>query len=385
MRPKAFISLLVTSYLVATADSAASSRKAVSSVERHLLRRDSRDGPASATDQNPLLGLMPNISAAADAPNMSVSASETLIKPSVQNDVGFETRMSFEDACKDIVSFLKQSSRLQTFKSLGPGLSGMREDAVLLLGTEHVLCQLDNFLLHGQTANPDRRFLVASLDDKVYEFCKELRRPKLTCLDLRHWIPDVNESNPHNIRSNNAGFMTCLYKMIVWSKPVLLTKVLDALPPEVLVGVFDADVVLTKGPDGDILDWARKNWKPEWRLLAGTDTDNDSNTGSVIGFATEETRAMAETWVTHASDAPHPHDFWGDQNGFNNMNRDNRQANASFWKNKVYNMPWQVLGQHGHMGPYGCHFNMVSVKAESMRKLDVWKPTYAGCESPLKK
>merc|ERR1719420_836843 len=88
-----------------------------------------------------------------------------------------------------------------------------------------------------------------NLDVESYEFCVNRAKNsnvKLNCVDLSTWLPNVNEDQ------TRIEFGDCKYNLLVWTKPAVLLRAVEARTKGILL--LDLDVLI----HDDLPKWCRE-------------------------------------------------------------------------------------------------------------------------------
>lgn len=280
-------------------------------------------------------------------------------------------------SCKDKTGFLVNLS-----DSLDKGrislitevFAKQNESVVALISTRHILCILDNWFVHAEHALGSQVPVIhIALDPEVQRFCMQRHQSiamRLTCLDLSGWMPDVDEGNLGN-RNSNAGLGSCIYQMIVWTKPLFLMHAANVSKYGVLM--VDSDVLMF----GNIVHWLqdfKAHRPPTEVLITGQEGRAGWNTGTV--FATQASVELLQKWLKVA---PMTARSWSaDQAGlFQLMD----WYDAHSLQCPVATIPKEVVGECGQYSHtnLAAHFNCAHDKIAAMRSARLWQPVAPDC------
>eukprot|EP00413_Alexandrium_margalefii_P023308 CAMPEP_0204563304 /NCGR_PEP_ID=MMETSP0661-20131031/34235_1 /ASSEMBLY_ACC=CAM_ASM_000606 /TAXON_ID=109239 /ORGANISM="Alexandrium margalefi, Strain AMGDE01CS-322" /LENGTH=360 /DNA_ID=CAMNT_0051570851 /DNA_START=49 /DNA_END=1127 /DNA_ORIENTATION=- len=170
---------------------------------------------------------------------------------------------------------------------------------MLIVGTRHTTCMTDNFLVHADSLTTPSPIVHVALDSLAHRSCTEHFQPRsrsLACVDLSSWLPiDVSSYGPTTSLSDNVGFGTCAYRLIAWTKPLLLKVALSATPQRIFL--IDTDVILY----ADLAGWIERNAREDSLLVAGDEYMRRlPNTGTLVTDAAS--RPLLDLWLARAGD-----------------------------------------------------------------------------------
>eukprot|EP00450_Noctiluca_scintillans_P034983 CAMPEP_0194538812 /NCGR_PEP_ID=MMETSP0253-20130528/78495_1 /TAXON_ID=2966 /ORGANISM="Noctiluca scintillans" /LENGTH=260 /DNA_ID=CAMNT_0039384993 /DNA_START=92 /DNA_END=871 /DNA_ORIENTATION=+ len=239
------------------------------------------------------------------------------------------------------------------------------ETYMMLVSSQHVFCMLDNFILHADGPLKGRTVVHFALDGIMQNYCQ--RRAKtvsfhMICLDFSGLVPDVDQ----NVKSrdmDNAGFGSCVYKMMIWARPVILLHAARVARRGVLS--MDDDIVLFRGEDGSIMDWVERHRRHDVQLVGGCAGPCMFPNGGTI-FVNRNSTSLIEQWLSQAPKIDEP---TGDQAGLHALLR----SNKTYWLPKIQIIERAVLGQNGRVdGVYGTHFDALPSKVDVMKERGMW-------------
>lgn len=238
---------------------------------------------------------------------------------------------------------------------------------------------LRNFIVHAQRAskkdNSSLTVVSVALDNTSMTDCETAQGKytkdlfRVTCVNVSGWLPRVFFSGPaeHQRRvDGSVGCGSCVYNMILWTKPTLLQAATSEMSEEQGVLMLDLDIVLYHNP----LDHIRRTFpsRSTSTLLTARERTGKANTGAV--FATGKSEVILDRWTKHA-------DYFlqadtGDQAALQDLLL--RLEMRSKWEK----IPLNIIGQYGGKGEIGTHYNgYAGNKAAGMYKSGDWKPNEA--------
>lgn len=284
-------------------------------------------------------------------------------------------------SCKDKEGFLAnltyglQSDRLSL---INRAFANQNNTVVTLVSTRHILCILDNWFVHAEKALGSQvPVVVIALDSEAQNFCTRqhgIITMRLTCVDFSGWMPDIGEGNVGK-KNSNAGFGSCIYQMIVWTKPFFLMHAANVSR----YGVFmvDSDVIML----GNLVSWLKDfnaNLMKHQVLITGQEGNAGWNTGTV--FATRASVAVIEKWLNFAPLTGRS--LSADQAGFFKLMEQYADHKVPY---PLAVIPKQVVGECGHHSKtdLAVHFNCKHDKIAAMRLAGLWKPLSPECGENL--
>lgn len=232
-------------------------------------------------------------------------------------------------------------------------------DQVLVVGSNSTVCQFHNFVAHAAALGAKSSIVHAALDASAQQACEKRRSQgglQLTCLDLSDWLPLQDDSFPGAVT-----YESCLWYEMVWTKPFLLWKAVQATPQNVLL--LDLDMVL----HGDVLAYCREHRQSASKLLFAREDGGTFNSGTL--FANRASARFLETWISHAGAA-----LVGTQ-----MALTNTMTSARWISESIQIIPRDIIGQCGLKGQLATHFNCVDDKISRMKEVHMWAPGVEGC------
>mmetsp|Transcript_132573 Transcript_132573/g.412191 ORF Transcript_132573/g.412191 Transcript_132573/m.412191 type:complete len:349 (+) Transcript_132573:57-1103(+) len=245
---------------------------------------------------------------------------------------------------------------------------------MLIVGTRHTTCMTDNFLVHADSLTTPSPIVHVALDSLAHRSCTEHFQPRsrsLACVDLSSWLPiDVSSYGPTTSLSDNVGFGTCAYRLIAWTKPLLLKVALSATPQRIFL--IDTDVILY----ADLAGWIERNAREDSLLVAGDEYMRRlPNTGTLVTDAAS--RPLLDLWLARAGDPddhmPATGARFADQGGLVRLLRTRQDFNHT-----VQLVPRAVLGLCGGKGRYASHYTCVD-KIAAMQARGEWTPWLDRC------
>uniref|UniRef100_A0A7S4PS05 Nucleotide-diphospho-sugar transferase domain-containing protein n=2 Tax=Alexandrium monilatum TaxID=311494 RepID=A0A7S4PS05_9DINO len=251
---------------------------------------------------------------------------------------------------------------------------------MLIVGTRHTICMTDNFVARADTLSTRVPIVHVALDSVAHQACVDDIRPRaetcLACIDLSRWLPlNVSNYGPAATRLDSIGFGTCAYRLIAWTKPVLLKIAVSATRHRFLM--IDTDVVLY----GDLVRWIGEHMDSRALLITGGEAMQDGrwqpNTGtmSINGSSVP----LLDAWLARAGD---PDDFgiftagkYADQGGLVRLL--NATPNV---RGAVQIMPRSVVGECSERGRFATHYNCIDGKIWTMQNRGEWSPRTKACQ-----
>jgi hypothetical protein len=291
----------------------------------------------------------------------------------------------FPSASRDLDK-LRSSFKEEWRKQMGEAFRGAVGIPLVAFTSRHEICVAESFLANVESAVPGTSIVMAGLDAESSAFCSDMKGEmdhlSLNCLDLSGWIDGI-ESGPGGIRNSNAGYLSDVYKRIVWAKPLLLLEAAQAGPEQGVV-LMDVDIVL----HGDLLKYIQTHLLTGTLLAVGCEGEScniddarkgQANTGTV--WASRTSADLLKRWFeTEVSELAADEDTKaGDQKFLAHLRR--QDDNASQWLQFI---PFEVAHGCGVKGKFptqlATHYNCVGGKIGSMKKNDDWKPVRDECK-----
>jgi hypothetical protein len=248
---------------------------------------------------------------------------------------------------------LQQTYRDQFESRVEAVFGSVEGPAYLTVGEARSHALLRNFLAHVQqvTAGDGVHSTVVAveLDDDGYERCTEAAlhyshaRLDIRCVSLAGWLPGEFFGS-----GVNAGPWTCVYNMIIWTKPEIFLTAVNASDHNIML--IDTDVVIYH----DMFKLGEEAFKnnTDAKLAVAHEIRGyrNPNTGVVLG--TKEGLGMLEWWTYENINCVNQ--FAGDQAAFANLAKFG--DNLHFWKQlAVIRVP--EVGQCGNRGNWATHYN----------------------------
>jgi len=177
-------------------------------------------------------------------------------------------------------------------------------------------------------------------------------RLDIRCISLAGWLP--SEFFGAGI---NSGPSTCVYNMIIWSKPDIFLTATKASDHDVLL--IDTDVMIYHDMF-KLRDEAFRNYTDG--LMAVTHElhgRRNPNTGAVYG--TKRGIDMIERWSEENINCVN--EFAGDQTAFGNL----AKFGGEFWK-KLAVIRFPEVGQCGFRGSWATHYNCLGGRKKKVMK-----------------
>jgi len=223
---------------------------------------------------------------------------------------------------------------------------------------------LHNFLAHAQRVtlvdSVKSTVVAVQLDEDGMAACKLAAQHystawlRVECVSLAGWLP--NEFFGSGV---NAGPWTCVYNMIIWSKPEIFLTATNASEHDVML--IDTDVVIYH----DMFKLGREAFENNTDAKLAVTHElhgfRNPNTGVVLG--TKQGLEMLEWWVWENFRCVNQ--FSGDQTAFSNLAKFG--DGLRFWKQLAV-IRWPVVGQCGNQGTWATHYNCLGGRKEKGMK-----------------
>jgi len=245
----------------------------------------------------------------------------------------------------------------------------------LTVGTKHTICMADNWFVHAleATAKPSL-FVYVALDETSYLSCVNDIQSRagagkikhtIECVDLSDFLPwsDLNPQSAIKLGS-------CVYKIITWTKPLLLKVATSSVPNPSSVLLIDFDVIIHGDVQTLLNTKKKKGWMPIFQ--AGNNGKGLPNTGFVS--INSNAKELLHMWLKYAPIVYDAGD--ADQAGLHSFLS---SAQGKHFKEEMFLIPKYLLGMCGERGRYATHYTCVPNKYEAMQHDGNYRPASQGC------
>ncbi|CAK0845888.1 unnamed protein product [Prorocentrum cordatum] len=259
---------------------------------------------------------------------------------------------------------LQQRYKEQFESKIEDVFQSVERPAYLTVGESRNKALLRNFLAHVKevtTVDDVKSTVVAvQLDEDGMAQCNlaalhySTERLDIHCVNLAGWLP-VEFFGP----GINAGPWTCVYNMIIWSKPEIFRTAVNVSDHNVLL--IDTDVVVYH----DMFKLGEEAFRNQTdaKLAVTHEIHGYRNPNTGVVFGTKQGMDMIEWWASENINCVNQ--FAGDQAAFANLAKFG--DNLHFWKQlAVIRVP--EVGQCGNRGIWATHYNCLGGKKERVMK-----------------
>jgi hypothetical protein len=234
--------------------------------------------------------------------------------------------------------------------------------AYLTVGEVRNKALLRNFLAHVQAVTREddisSTVVAVQLDGDGMVECEwaaqhyGTARLDIRCVSLAGWLPGEFFG-----KGVNAGTGTCIYNMIIWSKPDIFLTATKASEHDVLL--IDTDVMVYHDMFKLGEEAFRNHTDAKMAVTHELHGRRNPNTGVVLG--TKQSISMIERWSEENINCVN--EFAGDQTAFANL----AKFGGEFWKQlAVIRMP--DVGQCGYRGIWATHYNCLGGRKKRVMK-----------------
>mmetsp|Transcript_31798 Transcript_31798/g.83400 ORF Transcript_31798/g.83400 Transcript_31798/m.83400 type:complete len:399 (-) Transcript_31798:84-1280(-) len=257
---------------------------------------------------------------------------------------------------------LQQRYKEQFESKIEDVFQSVERPAYLTVGEARNKALLRNFLAHVQEVtradDVSSTVVAVQLDGDGMVECEwaaehyGTTRLDVRCVSLAGWLP--NEFFGPGV---NSGPGTCVYNMIIWSKPDIFLTATKASQHNVLL--IDTDVMIYHDMFKLGEEAFRNYTDAKMAVTHELHGRRNPNTGVVLG--TKEGIRMIERWSEENINCVN--EFAGDQTAFSNL----AKFGGEFWKAlAVIRMP--EVGQCGNRGIWATHYNCLGGRKKRVMK-----------------
>mmetsp|Transcript_3952 Transcript_3952/g.11159 ORF Transcript_3952/g.11159 Transcript_3952/m.11159 type:complete len:399 (-) Transcript_3952:72-1268(-) len=257
---------------------------------------------------------------------------------------------------------LQQRYKEQFESKIEDVFQSVERPAYLTVGEARNKALLRNFLAHVQEVtradDVSSTVVAVQLDGDGMVECEwaaehyGTTRLDVRCVSLAGWLP--NEFFGPGV---NSGPGTCVYNMIIWSKPEIFRTAVNVSDHNVLL--IDTDVVVYHDMFKLGEEAFRNYTDAKMAVTHELHGRRNPNTGVVLG--TKEGIRMIERWSEENINCVN--EFAGDQTAFSNL----AKFGGEFWKAlAVIRMP--EVGQCGNRGIWATHYNCLGGRKKRVMK-----------------
>lgn len=237
----------------------------------------------------------------------------------------------------------------------------LERPAYLIMGEVRNRKLLLNFFAHAQNIsekdNTPMTIVSVQLDHNGTVECERSRdrfqtdKLDIRCIDLGGWLPD-----PFFGKRVHSGSGSCVYNMLIWTKPEIFLSAVKASQHDVIM--IDTDVVIYH----DLFNLARQIREAHnYRMLVASENHgyHKPNTGVVL--ATKAGVEILEWWTE--VNLEFTTSFAGDQSAFLDL----AKTTPNFWVHVGMISP-SLVSQCGIPGKWATHYNCLGGQKESVMK-----------------
>jgi len=255
---------------------------------------------------------------------------------------------------------LKEKYREEFESKIEDVFQSVERPTYLTVGESRNKAILRNFLAHVESTtrvdNVTSTVVNVQLDVDGMAACKEAElhytteRLHIECVNLAGWLPSVFFGS-----GINAGPWSCVYNMIIWSKPEIFLTATNTSQHDVML--IDTDVVIYH----DMFKLGEEAFfnNSEAKLAVAHELRGyrNPNTGVVLGTKAGVDMISWWTWENFHT----VNQFSGDQTAFSNLAKFG--DNLHFWKQLAV-IRWPEVGQCGNQGIWATHYNCMGGKKQ---------------------
>ncbi|CAK0894553.1 unnamed protein product, partial [Prorocentrum cordatum] len=207
-----------------------------------------------------------------------------------------------------------------------------------------------NFFAHAhnvtETDNTVMTVISVQLDHNGTVECERSRerfqtgRLDIRCVDLGGWLPD-----PFFGKRVHAGSGSCVYNMLIWTKPEIFLSAVRASQHDVIM--IDTDVVMYH----DLFKLSRQiREQHNYKVIVASENHGYHNPNTGVVLASKSGTEVLEWWTDVNLDFVSS--FAGDQSAFLDL----AKTTSNFWVHVGMFNP-SMVGQCGIPGAWATHYN----------------------------
>lgn len=263
----------------------------------------------------------------------------------------------------------KQTSRIRGIFSNGERHNKL---SFLLVGTKHSICMADNWFVNAvhATTQPSL-FVYVALDEESYSSCVKEFQPRagwgkekhtIECADMSDVLPWSSMTSP-----NVIGFGSCIYKFIVWMKPLFLKVATSSVKDPSSVLLIDTDIILHRDLH-ELLSEGRTS------SFQTGDDDGRGNPNTGLVSINSNADELLHMWLKQA-----PIYFEKDTADQFGLFKLLNSPEGQHFKENMHLIPNSQFGMCAVRGQYATHYNCVSEKDLRMQLDGIYRPATPVC------